>query len=87
MFYGKLVHKHSINVAHDIYPITKNQMKKVAKGQMVKCRHIWQALYAMKAKVGRFLSLSSIAQSCPSKQPGQQRIKEPPTQAGPAGKS
>ena len=41
MFYGKLAHKHAINVAQEICMITKVQMEKAAKGEMVKCGCIW----------------------------------------------
>ena len=40
MFYGKLAHKHAINVAYEICMITEAHIEKAAKGQMVKCRHI-----------------------------------------------
>ena len=44
--------------------ITKLQMEKAVKGQMVKCGHIWQALYALKARTGLvpLMAVGSIPQ-------------------------
>ena len=48
MFYGKPAHKHTIDVAQKICTITRAQMEKAEKGQMVK----WGHLYALKARTG-----------------------------------